>query len=42
MGELVRFCLFPSHAQPGVHAFLLGLGVEQPWTAPPSASRGPL
>jgi hypothetical protein len=29
----------PSHAQQGMHAFLLGLGIEQTWTAYPSATR---
>lgn len=39
MGELSWLPLCPSKAQQGVHAFLLGLGIEQTWTAPLSASR---
>ena len=34
MGELSWFYFFPSNVQQGVHAFLLGLGIEQTWTAP--------
>jgi hypothetical protein len=38
---LSRFDLLPSDAQQGVHAFLLGLGVEQAWTDHTHAGHSP-